>query len=576
MPTALDIAAATTFRPIADVAADLGLDARHVVPYGRSRAKIDLAALDDLAGRPDGHYVLVTAITPTPFGEGKTTTAIGLGMGLNRIGKRASIAVRQSSMGPVFGIKGGGAGGGRAQIGPLEESILHVTGDIHAIAAAHNLVAALTDNAWYHGVPEGLDFDGDGITIRRVLDVNDRFLRHVTVGTGGPAHGRPRETGFDIAVASELMAILALISATSATEAIHELRARIGRMVVAFSRTGQPVTADDVKAAGAATVVMRETLAPTLMQTLEGTPAFIHAGPFANIAHGNSSILADRIALKTSEYVLTEAGFGMDIGGEKFFGIKCRASGLRPAAAVLVATVRALKSHSGHYDVAPGHGLPPAMLEENPEHVAEGCANLARQIANARRYGVPVVVALNAYPDDFPSEIDAMRRAAEAAGARGMAVCTAFAEGGAGAEALARMLVDVVEGAPEDGDGFRFLYDLDAPLAAKIETIAREIYGADGVVYSDAAANQIGAFEAAGYGGLPICMAKTPLSLSHDPALKGAPTGFTVPIREVRLAAGAGFVNPLAGAVMTMPGLGAHPSAHAIDIDADGRTVGLF
>lgn len=575
MKSALEIAAEATFKPITEIADALGIPAEHVELHGRHKAKISLNVLDEMADRPDGKYILVTAITPTPLGEGKTTTTIGLGMAMNRIGRKTAIAIRQSSLGPVFGIKGGGAGGGYAQVGPLEESILHLTGDIHALALANNLLAALTDSAWYHGVPEGLNIDPDRIQIRRVMDVNDRFLRYVTIGQGGRLHGKPRDTGFDIAVASELMAILALTTGKTNVEAIRNLRERIGRMVVAFSTEGKPITADDIKGAGAATVLMRETLKPTLMQTLENTPAFIHAGPFANIAHGNSSILADQIALKVSDYVLTEAGFGMDIGGEKFFDIKCRYSGLRPAAAVLVATIRALKSHTGNYTIVPGKPLPAALLEENPEEVRAGGANLRKQIVNLQKFGVPVIVALNAYPDDFPSEVEAVRRIAEESGARGMAVSDVFARGGAGGEELARLLVEVVEGESQ-GETFRFLYELDQPIKAKIETIAREIYGADGVEYSEVADEQIARFEGAGFGNLPICMAKTHLSLSHDPKLKGVPTGFTLPIREVRASVGAGFIYPLVGNMMTMPGLGAHPAAHTIDIDEEGNTVGLF
>lgn len=575
MKSALEIASETTFKAVTEIAEALGLPAEYVEPHGRYKAKISLNVLDEMADRPDGKYILVTAITPTPLGEGKTTMTIGLGMAMNRIGKKTAIVIRQSSLGPVFGIKGGGAGGGYAQVGPLEESILHLTGDIHALALAHNLLAALTDSAWYHDSPEGLNIDPDRIQIRRVMDVNDRFLRYVTVGQGGKLHGKPRETGFDIAVASELMAILALATGKTNVEAIRNLRERIGRMVVAFSTEGKPITADDIKGAGAATVLMRETLKPTLMQTLENTPAFIHAGPFANIAHGNSSILADQIALKVADYVLTEAGFGMDIGGEKFFDIKCRYSGLRPAAAVLVATVRALKSHTGNYTIVPGKPLPAALTEENPDDVRVGGANLRKQIENLQKFGVPVIVALNAYPDDFPSEIAVVRQIAEESGARGMAVADVFGHGGAGGEELARLLVDVVEGESQ-GEEFRFLYELDQPIKAKIETIAREIYGADGVEYSEEADEQIARFEGAGFGNLPICMAKTHLSLSHDPKLKGVPTGFTLPIREVRASVGAGFIYPLVGNMMTMPGLGAHPAAHSIDIDAEGNTVGLF
>lgn len=574
MKSSLQIASEAKLKPVREVAEGLGIPERFVESHGTHKAKIDLGLLDEFQARPDGKYVLVTAITPTPLGEGKTTTTIGLGMALNRVGKRAAIAIRQSSLGPVFGIKGGGAGGGYSQVVPLEESILHLTGDIHALAVAHNLLAALTDNAWYKDSPEGLDIDPERIQIRRVMDVNDRFLRYVTVGKGGEAHGIPRETGFDIAVASELMAILALVRGRTNVEAIKNLRERIGRMVVAFSKAGRPISANDIRGAGAATVLMRETLKPTLMQTIENTPAFIHAGPFANIAHGNSSVLADQIALKVADYVLTEAGFGMDMGGEKFFDIKCRASGLRPHAAVMVATVRALKSHTGRYEITPGKALPAALLAENPDEVYEGGANLRKQIENVRKFGVPVVVALNAYPEDKPSEIEAVRRIAEESGAVGMAVSRVFAEGGRGGEELARLVIEAVEG--EQGDSFRFLYEVEQPIKTKIERVAGEIYGAAGVSYSEAAEEQIARFESAGFGNLPICMAKTHLSLSHDPKLKGAPSGFTFPIREVRASVGAGFIYPLAGNMMTMPGLGSQPAAFDIDIDEQGNTVGLF
>ncbi|MBA3534434.1 MAG: formate--tetrahydrofolate ligase [Ardenticatenales bacterium] len=574
MKSSLQIASEATLKPITEVAASLGIPEPYIEPHGKNKAKIDLNLLDEYQDRPDGKYVLVTAITPTPLGEGKTTTTIGLSMALNRLGRKASAAIRQSSLGPVFGIKGGGAGGGYSQVIPLEESILHLTGDIHALAVAHNLLAALTDNAWLKDSPKGLDIDPERIQIRRVMDVNDRFLRYMTIGQGGPLHGVPRETGFDIAVASELMAILALVSGQGNVEALRNLRERIGRMVVAFSKSGAPISADDIRGAGAATVLMRETLKPTLMQTIENTPAFIHAGPFANIAHGNSSILADRIALKVADYVVTESGFGMDMGGEKFFDIKCRASGLRPHVAVLVATVRALKSHTGKYAITPGKPLPPELLQENPDEVYEGGSNLRKQIENVRKFGVPVIVALNRYPEDFPSEVEAVRRIAEEAGARGMASSTVFAEGGKGGEALAQLVIDAVEG--EQTEEFRFLYELEQPIKNKIETIAREIYGAADVSYSEAADEQIARFEMAGFGNLPICMAKTHLSLSHDPQIKGAPTGFTFPIREVRASVGAGFIYPLAGNMMTMPGFGSQPSAFDIDIDENGNTVGLF
>jgi formate--tetrahydrofolate ligase len=571
MLTSLEIAASAKLTPIASVAEMIGIPQEYVEPHGRHKAKIDLTILDDHHDRPLGKLILVTAITPTPLGEGKTTTTIGLGMALNRVGKRAAIAIRQSSLGPVFGIKGGGAGGGYSQVVPLEESILHLTGDIHAIGQAHNQLAALTDNAFYHGNP--LQIDPERIQIRRVMDVNDRYLRDVTVGQGGKLNGVPRRTGFDITVASELMAILALADGRSARAALHDLRARIGRMVVAFDTSGRPVTAEQVGGAGAATVLMRETLKPTLMQTIEGTPAFLHAGPFANIAHGNSSVLADQVALRFADYVVTEAGFGMDMGGEKFFDIKCRASGLWPAAAVVVATVRALKSHTGKYQITPGKPLPPELVAENPDDVLVGGANLRKQIENVRRYGVPVVVAINSYPDDKESEIAAIRQIAHEAGAVGVAVSHVFAEGGRGGEELARLVVAAAEGAAAQP---QFLYPLEQSIKQKIATIATEIYGAADVSYTAAAEDQIAAFEANGFGGLPICMAKTHLSLSHDPDLKGAPQGFTFPIREVRVSVGAGFIYPLAGGMPTMPGLGASPAAHRIDIDAEGNTVGLF
>ena len=571
MKTSLQIASAARLDPIGTIAERAGISERFVEHHGRSKAKIDLNVLAELRDRPLGKYILVTAITPTPLGEGKTTTTIGLGMAMSKLGKNAAIALRQSSIGPVFGIKGGGAGGGYAQVVPLEESVLHLNGDFHALALAHNQIAAMTDNSWYHGNP--LDIDSARIQIRRVMDVNDRFLRDITIGQGGKANGEPRQTGFEIVAASELMAILALVAGRDSVDALKNLRARLGRMVVAFDRQGTPITADDIKAAGAATVIMRETLKPNLMQTIENTPAFIHAGPFGNIAHGNSSILADQIALRVADYVVTESGFGADMGAEKFFNIKCRASGLWPAAAVMVATVRALKSQTGKYKITPGKPLPPELLTENPDDVYAGGANLSKQIANVRRFGVPVVVALNAFPDDKPSEIAAVRAIAQAAGAVDMAISTVFADGGQGGLELARMVIAAAEAghAPP-----AFLYALDASIKQKIHAIATEIYGADDVSFSEQAEQQIGTYEAKGFGNLPICMAKTHLSLSHDPALKGAPSGYTFPIREVRASVGAGFIYPLAGTMMTMPGLGATPSAQSIDIDEDGNTIGLF
>ncbi len=572
MKSSLQIAAESPLEPIGVIAERLGLPAMYLEPYGRYRGKIDLAFLADHADRPRGRYILVSAITPTPLGEGKTTTAIGLAMALNRIGKRAAVTLRQSSLGPVFGIKGGGAGGGYSQIVPLAESILHLNGDIHAVSQAHNQLAALTDNMWYHGNP--LDIDLERIVIRRVVDVNDRFLRQITIGLGGKQNGFPRQTGFDISVASELMAILAMVDGAGDKAALRNLRERIGRMVVAFRRDGTPITADDVKGAGAATVLMRDALKPNLMQTIENTPALIHAGPFANIAQGNSSILADQIALRCAEYVVTEAGFGADIGAEKFFHLKCRVSGLWPDAAVMVATIRALKAHSGRYDIVADRPLPPELLRENPDDVIEGGVNLRRQIANIRQFGVPVIVALNAYPEDSPAEIEAVAHLAAEAGAAGMAVSNVYAAGSAGGIDLARLLVQIAERpGPREP---RFLYSLEQSLAEKMTAIATRMYGASAVEFNPTAREQLAACEAAGFGQLPVCMAKTHLSLSHDPKLRGAPAGFVFPIREVRISAGAGFVLPIAGATVTMPGLGAHPAAHQIDIDSEGRIVGLF
>lgn len=572
MKTSLQIAAEARLEPIAAIAERLGLPAGYLEPYGRYRGKVDLTFLDDYYDRPLGRYVLVSAITPTPLGEGKTTTAIGLAMALSRIGKLAAVTLRQSSLGPVFGIKGGGAGGGYSQIVPLAESILHLNGDIHAVSQAYNQLAALTDNSWYHGNP--LDIDPDRIEIRRVVDVNDRFLRQVLIGLGGKQNGFPRQTGFDISVASELMAILAMVNGVGARAALPDLHSRIGRMVVAFRRDGTPITAEDVRGAGAAMVLMREALKPNLMQTIENTPALIHAGPFANIAQGNSSILADLIALRCADYVVTEAGFGVDIGAEKFFNLKCRASGLWPDVAVIVATIRALKAHSGKYDIVAGKPLPSALLHENLDDVISGGANLRRQIENLHQFKVPVIVALNAYPEDTPAEIDAVAHIATTAGAAGMAVSNVYAEGSAGGVDLARLVIEIAE---RPGPRLvQFLYPLEWSLADKITTIAHRMYGAEAVTFSPTAAAQLAALEDAGFGNLPICMAKTHLSLSHDPALRGAPEGFTFPIREVRLSAGAGFILPIAGTTVTMPGLGAHPAAYQIDIDDEGNIVGLF
>jgi formate--tetrahydrofolate ligase len=525
-------------------------------------AKIKLAAIDQLRDRPRAKYVVVTAITPTPLGEGKTTTTVGLGQAFKHIGKKATIAIRQPSMGPTFGIKGGAAGGGYSQVVPMELLNLHLTGDMHAVTAAHNLLAAMVDNSLHQRNPLGLD--PHNITWRRVLDVNDRALRNIVVGLGTRQDGVTRQSGFDITAASEVMAVLAL--ATS----LQDLRQRLGRIVVGYTRDGEPVTAEQLRTAGAMTVIMREAIKPNLLQTLEHTPVLVHAGPFGNIAHGNSSVVADLIGIRGGDFLVTEAGFGADIGAEKFFNIKCRTSGLRPDAAVVVATVRALKAHSGRHRVIAGRPLPEAMLSENPDEVMSGGANLLKQIENVRLHGVSPVVAVNAFPEDHPSEHDAIRQIAAEAGVR-VAVCTHFADGGRGATELAEA---VAEAADEPSD-FHFLYPDEASLREKIETIATKVYGADGVEYDHAAAQQLDSYELNGFGTLPVCIAKTHLSISSDPTLKGAPTGWMLPVREVRANIGAGFIYPICGEMRTMPGLSVQAAAMSIDIDEHGEIVGL-
>ena len=564
VPSDLDIAQAAELLPVWEVAEKMGLGRSDIELYGDHMAKVRLEAVEGLADRPNARYVLVTAITPTPLGEGKSTTTVGLGQGMHHIGKTATVAIRQPSQGPTFGIKGGAAGGGYSQVVPMEQFNLHMTGDMHAVTAANNLLAAMIDAHIYQG--NGLEIDPYSIMWRRVLDVNDRGLRNIISGLGVKSDGPQRQTGFDITAASEVMAILAL------TTGLEDMRARFGRVTVGRDRNRQPVTAEQLQAAGSMTVLMKEAIKPNIFQTLENTPALVHAGPFANIAHGNSSVLADLIGIKTSEYLITEAGFGADIGAEKFFNIKCRYSGLRPDAAVLVATVRALKSHTGRYRVVPGRPLPEEMLAEGPDDVAEGAENLRKQIQNVRAHGVSPVVCVNCFASDFQSEIDVIGRVAEEEGAR-WAVSTHWAEGGSGATELARAVVE----AAEEPSEFQFLYELDMPLKAKMEKIATTIYGADGIEYTALASRQIRQYEQSGFGNLPICMAKTHLSLSHDPKLKGAPTGFTVPVREVRASVGAGFVYPLLGEMRTMPGLGSSPAAQSVDIDLEtGQVIGLF
>ncbi len=565
-PSDLEIARSVKPRPILDVARELGYHEDEVELYGNTKAKVTIEGIERMEREhARGKYVLVTAISPTPLGEGKSTTTVGLAQGLQRIGKRATVALRQPSLGPVFGIKGGAAGGGYSQVIPMEDFNLHLTGDTHAIGAAHNLAAAFIDNHVHHGNELGID--ANSILWPRVLDISDRALRDVVVGLGGKDNGYPRQSQFVITVASEVMAILALASD------LRDLRARLGRVVLATRRDGTPVTAEDLKVAGSMAVLLKDALKPNLMQTLEGGPAFVHCGPFANIAHGNNSILADRAALAGSDVLVTEAGFGADMGAEKFFDIKCRASGLRCDAAVIVATVRALKMHGGVGRIVAGKPLDPALLENNPEGVRRGGANLAKQIENVRQYGVPVVVAINVFPTDTADEIAAIKEVALAAGARDAVEARHFTDGGAGAEELARAVwAAAEEGSPD----FALLYPDDMPLKGKIEAIATRIYGADGVDYSPAASKQLAQYEAMGHAGLPICMAKTQYSLSHDAKLLGAPKGFRIPVREVRLYAGAGFVTPILGDMRTMPGLNSRPGGERIDIDADGNVVGLF
>jgi formate--tetrahydrofolate ligase len=561
-PSDLEIARGAKLKPIEDIAGDMGLPPQLLEPYGRDVMKIGLAAIDELADAPRAKYVLVSAITPTPLGEGKTTTTVGLGQGFKHLGKQATVAIRQPSMGPTLGIKGGAAGGGYSQVVPMELLNLHLTGDMHAVTAAHNLLAAMVDNHLHQGNALGLD--EREITWRRVLDMNDRALRNVVVGLGARADGVPRQTGFDITAASEVMAALAL------TTGLADLRARLGRIVVGYTASGEPVTAEQLDTAGAMTVLLREAIKPNLMQTLENTPVLVHCGPFGNIATGNSSVVADLIGLRTGDYLITEAGFGADMGAERFFNIKCRVSGEAPDAAVLVATVRALKAHSGKFKIVAGKPLPEELLAENPDDVHAGAANLRKQIENIRMHGVSPVVAINAFPGDYTSEHAVIREIADEMGAR-VAVSTHFSDGGAGATELAEA---VAEAAAEPSE-FQLLYPSAAPLREKIETIATRVYGADGVSYTPTARKQLDNYERNGFGDLPVCMAKTHLSISSDPKLLGAPTGWTLPVREVRASVGAGFVYPICGDMRTMPGLGASPAATRIDIDDNGEIVGL-
>ena len=620
VPSDIEIAQAATPIPIDRIAGEIGVLPEELELYGKNKAKVHLSIRERLKDVPNGRYVVVTAITPTPLGEGKTTTTVGLSQALGaHLGKRVFTCVRQPSQGPTFGIKGGAAGGGYSQIIPMEEFNLHLTGDIHAITAANNLLAAALDTRMFHesnstdeqlfdrlcppkkdgsrrfspvmlrrlgnlGIAQTdpnqltreersrfarLDLDPATITWRRVIDTSDRMLRQITIGQGPEEKGQTRVTGFDIAVASEIMAILAL------TTSLGDMRERLGRMVVGASRAGRPITADDLGVGGALTVLMKDAIMPNLMQTLEGTPAFVHAGPFANIAHGNSSIVADQIALKlvgAGGYVLTEAGFGADMGFEKFCNIKCRYSGLTPSCVVLVATIRALKMHGGGPKVVAGSPLSPVYSEENLGLLDKGCSNLVRMIGNARGFGIPVVVAVNRFHTDTDAEIELVRRIAKAAGAEDAVTANHWALGGAGAVELGKAVI----AACDKPSHFRFLYPLERSIKEKIEIIVREMYGGSGVEYSEEAERKILHYTRNGFDTLPICMAKTHLSLSHDPNLKGAPTGFTVPVRDIRASVGAGFLYPLLGTMSTMPGLSTRPGYYEIDLDpVTGKVIGL-
>ena len=561
VPSDIEIARAAKLKPIEAVAERVGIPDAALLHYGRHIAKLDLDWITEQASRPNGHLVLVTAITPTPAGEGKTTTTVGLGDGLNRIGKKAVIALREPSLGPCFGMKGGAAGGGYAQVVPMEQINLHFTGDFHAIGSAHNLLTAMLDNHIYWGNALGLD--ERRIAWRRAIDMNDRSLRQIVSSLGGVANGFPREDGFDITVASEVMAVFCLATG------LEDLESRLGRMIAGYTRDRKPVLARDLQAAGAMTVLLKDALSPNLVQTLEGSPAFVHGGPFANIAHGCNSAMATRTALKLGEYVVTEAGFGADLGAEKFFDIKCRKAGLVPEAAVIVATVRALKMHGGTAKEALG--------KEDLGALKRGLANLDRHVRNVRKFGVPSVVAINRFGTDTEAEHELIRaHCRDDLGVEAF-VCEHWAKGSAGTEALARHVVELCEAPhPRDGRGFRHLYEEGVPLWDKMRTIAREIYGAEDIIADQRVRDQFKDYQAAGYGHFPICVAKTQYSFSTDPSLKGAPSGHVVPIRELRLAGGAEFLVVICGEVMTMPGLPKSPAAERIRLDADGKIEGLF
>lgn len=558
--TDLEIAQSVTLRPILEIGSQLGIREEELTLYGRDKAKISPQVLDRLMTVPKGRYILVTAINPTPLGEGKTTTSIGLAMGLSRLGHRAALTLRQPSLGPVFGMKGGGTGGGHAQVVPMEDINLHLTGDAHAVATSHNLLSAFLDNHLFHG--NTLSIDPQRTTWPRTLSISDRALREVLLG-----EETDRRLGqFVITEASEVMAVLALAKDQ------RDLRERLGRILVGLTKAGTRVTAEELRCVGSMTVLLKDALLPNLVQTLEGTPAFVHTGPFGNIAHGNCSIISDAIALRCADFVVTESGFGSELGAEKFFNIKCRASGFAPTAAVVVATLRALKLHGGGGVAKAGVALPSSLTGPNREALSKGIANLEQHVANVLEHGVPVVVAVNAFKDDPQDELDWVREQSLKMGAADAAVSTHWADGGKGAEQLAAAVVKTSEGPAH----FKHLYELSWPIRKKIETIATRMYGAAGVTFEPEAERQIETAEALGYGGLPVCMAKTPLSLSHDPGLKGRPTGFTVPIRELRILAGAGFVTAVCSGIQLMPGLPKKPAGERITLDpTSGKIVGL-
>jgi formate--tetrahydrofolate ligase len=559
MKSSLEIAQDAELQPIDEIGQRIGLEPEEIEPYGRHKCKVSLDAIDRLADRPDGKLICVTGMTPTKAGEGKTTTSVALTEGMGYIGRDPVLCLREPSLGPVFGLKGGAAGGGFAQVVPMEDLNLHFTGDIHAIGAANNLLAAILDASILHGNPHHID--ALQVTWKRAVDMNDRALRQVALGLGGRANGYPRETGFDITAASEVMAILAV------ARDLQDLRRRMGRITAAYTRDGTPVTAEDLGAAGAMTVLLKDAIKPNLIQTLEGQPCLMHAGPFANIAHGNSSLIADLLGLKLGEYVVTESGFGSDMGMEKFIDIVCRAGGIVPSAIVMVATVRALKHHGGRMDDDPR-----ATTEQGLAAIETGIANVARHLAIVREFGLPAVVAVNRRPEDSDEEVELVTRLAVEAGAYAAAVSDGFAQGGKGVADLAEAVV----AAAAEPNEFRFLYDDGHGIKDKIETIGERVYGAAEVVYYLAAEHKIEQFTEQGLAELPVCMAKTPLSLSADPELLGAPTGFQLPVRDMRAYTGAGWLVPLCGDIQQMPGLGRAAAAFGVDIDSEGRTVGLF